>query len=208
MNAFHVRAAAYLASASLFMVGSAAHANDAATPDVKTIALTKAHEIDGDLDAEHREISELSRALVKDGAVVANQLAALSNELNAHNEALISARTPQEVAAQKERIGALRGQLKINIDGLTSQVKHIQDRARQLNSRCAYLAARDVYKIVAHKIDDQGQETKAIIGHPRDDIEFAFQRDEIQSAALIANAAMERALDAMNQADALLRSGN
>ena len=207
MNRFQRGAAAFLASASLFMIGSAAHAKEAAIPDVKTIALTQAHEIDSDLDAEHREISELSRALVNDGAVVANQLAVLNNELNAHYEALRSARTPKEVAAQKERIGALRGQSKINIDGLTSQVKHIQDRARQLNSRYANLAARDAYKIVVHKIYDQGQVTKAIIGHPRDDIEFAFQRDEIQSAALIANAALERALDAMNQADAVLRSG-
>ena len=198
--------ALYVASVSFFMAGAPAFAKESAAPDVKTIAFTKANEIDRGLDVAHRDISELSRALLREGRSIANQLAALSDELNKHKETLQGARTQNEISAQKEVISTLRHRLKTEIDDVSPHVKQIQDRARKLNARYANLAAQDAYKIVVHKKDAQGQETKAVIGHPRDDIEFAFQRDEIQSAALIANTALERALDAVNQANAILNS--
>jgi hypothetical protein len=170
-----------VASASLLIAGPAL-AKEAAKPDVKTIALTKAAEIDRDLDTEHRAVSDLSRALVKDASDIAQQLTTLSDALN----------------AQGTR--ALRDQLQAKIDGLASQVNRIQDDSRKLNSRYANLGARDVYKITVSQTDGQGQ-TRAVVGHPRDDIEVAVQREEIESAARIVSAAMDKARDAITRAD-------
>lgn len=182
-----------VASVSLLIAGPVL-AKEAARPDVKTVALTKVAEIDRDLDAEHRAVSDLSRALVKEGADIAQQLTALSDALNAQSGA----------PAQKENTRALRDQLQTKIDGMAAQVKRIQDDSRKLNSRYANLGARDEYKIVVSQPDSQGRPTRAVVAHPRDAIEFAFQRDEIESAARIVTTAMDTARDTITRADLTL----